>query len=110
MRPHVKSTVKNLGVILDMDFKLGKQINSVVKSSFYQLRLLSKVKTFLSFNNLERLIHVFISSRLGYCNALYVGVNQASLSLQLVQNAAAQLLTRTRKREHIFPMLASGLF
>ncbi len=100
--PHVKSTVKNLGVILDMDFKLDKQINSV-KSSFYQLRLLSKVKTFLSFNNFERLIHVFISSRLDYCNALYVGVNQASLSrLQLVQNAAARLLTRTRKQEHVW--------
>lgn len=31
--PHVKSTVKNLGVILDMDFKLDKQINSIVMPS-----------------------------------------------------------------------------
>ncbi len=36
--PHVKSTVKNLGVILDMDFKLDKQINSVVKSSFLSVK------------------------------------------------------------------------
>uniref|UniRef100_A0A9J7XSG9 Replication termination factor 2 n=2 Tax=Cyprinus carpio TaxID=7962 RepID=A0A9J7XSG9_CYPCA len=106
--PYVKSTVKNLGVIMDTDFKLDEQINSVVRSSFCRLRLLSKVKPFLSFNDFVRLIHVFISSLLDYCNALYVGVNQASLScLQLVQNAAARLLTRTRKREHILPILSS---
>lgn len=48
--PYVKSSVKNLGVIMDGDFKLKKQINSVVKVSFFQLRLLSKV--FLSFKDL----------------------------------------------------------
>ena len=49
-----------------------------------------------------------ISSRLDYCNALYVGVSQSSLSrLQLVQNAAARLLTNTNRREHITPVLNS---
>ena len=43
-----------------------------------------------------------------YCNALYLGVSQSSLAhLQLVQNAAARLLTSTRKHEHITPILAS---
>ncbi len=108
LSPYIKSTAKNLGVIMDSDFKLDKQINSVVKSSFFQLRLLSKVKSCLSFNDFERVIHAFISSRLDYCNALYVGVSQTSLSrLQLVQNAAARLLTGTRKQEHISPVLAS---
>ncbi len=38
----------------------------------------------------------------------FVGVSQASLScLQLVQNAAARLVTGTHKREHMSPMLAS---
>ncbi len=37
-KPLVKPYVKNLGVILDCDFKFDKQINSVVKSSFFQLR------------------------------------------------------------------------
>ncbi len=52
-------------------------------------------------------MHAFVSTRLEYCNALCVGFDQASLShLQLVQNAAARLLTSTRKREHITPVLA----
>ncbi len=42
------------------------------------------------------------------CNSLYVGLPQCTLSrLQMVQNAAARLLTGTRKREHISPVLAS---
>ncbi len=90
IKPYVKPNVKNLGLIMDSDFKLNKQINSVSKSSFFQLRQLSKVKSFLSFNDFERVIHTFISARLDYCNGLYVGINQASLKcLQMVQNAAA---------------------
>ena len=53
-------------------------------------------------------MHAFISSRLDYCNALYKGIGQQALSrLQLVQNSAARLLTGTKKREHITPVLAS---
>ena len=104
----MKPIVTNLGVRIDRDLKLDKQINSVVKSSFFQLRLLAKVKPFLSFNDFEKVIHSFISTKLDYCNALYIGVSKASLSrLQLVQNAAARLLTRTGRREHITPVLAS---
>lgn len=53
-------------------------------------------------------MHAFISSRLDYCNALYTGISHHALSrLQLVQNSAARLLTGTKKRDHITPILAS---
>ncbi len=66
---------------------------------------LGKLKSLLSFGDLETVIHAFISTRLDYCNALYAGVNQFSLSrLQLVQNAAACFLMG-KKREHITPIL-----
>ena len=104
MRP----TVTNLGVTIDSDFKFDKQVNSVLKSSFYHLRLLSKVKPFLSFNLFKQVMHAFISSRLDYCNALYSGISQKALHrLQLVQNFAARLLTGSKKRDHITPVLAS---
>ncbi len=84
------------------DLKYQHKINSVVKSSFFQLRLLSKAKSFLSFKNIEKVIHAFITSKLDYCNSLYTGISQTALSrLQLVQNAAARLLTRSHKRDHI---------
>lgn len=99
---------KNLGVIFDNGLKFDKQINSVVRSSFYHLRSIAKLKAFLRVKDLETVIQSFISSRLDYCNSLYLGLAKSSLSrLQMVQNTAASLLTGTRKREHISSILAS---
>ncbi len=106
LAPFRKSVVKNLGVQFDVSLKFDKQINSVVKSCFFHLRLLAKVKPFLSTSNFEKLIHAFIFVRLYYCNSLYAGVSQSLLTrLQLVQNAAARLLMGVRKHQHITPIL-----
>lgn len=59
----VKRLWKNLSVF-DKTFQIDQQINTVVESSFFHLRLLAKVKPFLSFNDLERVIHAFIWSQL----------------------------------------------
>ena len=78
------------------------------QKSFYQLCQIAKVKQILSRPDLEKWIHVFITARLDYCNGLYAGISQTSLArLQLVQNSAARLLTQTRRRRHITPILAS---
>ena len=105
---NIHNHVKNLGVILDSNLKLDKQVGSVVRCGFFQLRIIAKVKPYLSTRDLERVTHAFIASRLDYCNSLYVGMDQSLLRrLQLVQNAAARLLTGTKKRQHITPVLAS---
>lgn len=52
--------------------------------------------------------YALVSSRLDYCNSLYAGLSQSALSpLQLVWNAAAELLTGTWKRDYITPVLHS---
>ena len=104
----MKPAVSNLGFKMDSDFKLDLQIGAIVKSSFFHVRQLAKVKSFLAQKHFETVIHAFITSQLYYCNALYFGVSQSSLTrLRLVQNAAARLLTGARKRELITPILAS---
>ena len=104
---NVHTTVKNLGVYFDSSLNFNKQISSVVSSSFYQLRTIAKLKPILTFRDLETVIHAFITSRLDYCNSLYCGLTQSTLHrLQMVQNSAARLLTGTRRREHISPVLA----
>lgn len=108
LRNYLTPTATNLGVKLDSGLKLDSQISSVVKSSFYHLRQLAKTKPFVSRQDFEILIHAFITTRIDYCNTLYAGLSQISLTrLQLVQNAAARLLTGTKKHEHITPTLAS---
>jgi len=50
--------------------------------------------------------HAIISSRLDYCNSLLCGTAGNLLQkLQSVQNAAARLIMRTGRRQHITPDL-----
>ena len=62
----------------------------------------------LSLHNAEILVHAFVTSRWDYCDALLSGCANSTLKgLQLIQNAAARILTRTRRFEHISLVLAS---
>ena len=75
---------------MDSDLKFDSQIKAVVKASFFQLRQRAKIKPVLQRKLFETVIHAFITTRLDYCNALYVGANESLISrLQLVQNAVA---------------------
>lgn len=90
--------MSNLGVKMDSVFKLDSQISAVVKSNFFHLRQLAKVKPFLSHHNINILVQVIITTHLDYCNVLYSGLNQTSLSrLQLVKNTAVRFSTGSRK-------------
>ena len=57
---------------------------------------------------MEKRVHAFIFSRLDYCNAVFTGLPKKSIrQLQLIQNAAARVLTKTKKVDHITPVLRS---
>ncbi len=54
------------------------------------------------------LIHVFMTSMLDYCNALLGGCSARLINtLQMVQNAAARVLTGYRKYDHITLVLST---
>ncbi len=54
------------------------------------------------------LIHAFMTSRLDYRNALLGGCSASLINtLEMVQNVAARVLTRTRKHEHISLVLST---
>ena len=102
------STVRNLGVIFDQDMSFTTHIKQISRTAFFHLRNIAKVRHFLSLKDAEKLVHAFVTSRLDYCNSLLSGCSSKTLrTLQLIQNAAARILTGTRKRDHISPVLAS---
>ncbi len=83
-------------VYFDHLLQFDKHVDAVVKSSFFHLRSVAKVKHFLSSKDLEIVINALIHSQLDYCNSLYIGLPKSTLSrLQMIQNAAARFLTGT---------------
>ncbi|KAI5626003.1 hypothetical protein C0J50_14450, partial [Silurus asotus] len=105
---NTSSTIKDLGVILDSDLSFKNHINQVTKTAFFHLRNISKLRNMLSISDAEKLVHAFMTSRIDYCNALLGGCPASLINkLQLVQNAAARVLTRARKYDHITPILSS---
>ncbi len=56
LSPFRKHQVTNLGVICDSALKCNFQISEVVKASFYQLRIISKINPFLACIDLEKLV------------------------------------------------------
>ncbi len=86
----------------DNNLSFDSHISSICKTEFFHLKNISKLRPMPLISNAEMLIHAFMTSRLDCCNAL-LGDCSARLinKLQMVQNAAARVLSRTRKYDHI---------
>ena len=81
-------------------------VNNACKSAFYYLRTISHIRKYLSTQTTEILIHAFVTSKLNHRNSLLYNVPKNVIKkLQSVQNAAARLITRSRKCHHITPIL-----
>jgi hypothetical protein len=100
------TTARNLGVTFNRHASMESHITSVCRLSYMQLRRLRRIKKLLPRDVLESLVHAFVTSRLDYCNSLYLGIPQTQLDrLQRIQNSAARLVTDSGAREHITPVL-----
>ena len=80
-------------------------VNNVCTSAFYHLCTISRIRKYLSTQTTEILIHAFETSKVDHCNSLLYNVPKNVIKkLQSVQNAAARLITRSRKCRHITPI------
>jgi hypothetical protein len=100
--------VRNLGVLFDSHLSMDKHITKVCSTAFYHLRNISRIRNVLTTEAAISLTHAFITSRIDFCNSLLSGVPKASIAkLQRVQNMAAKMITKTRKYDHVTPILKS---
>ncbi len=96
----------NLGVQFDSKMRHDKQITSIVKMSFVNLKDPCQVPSCLSLDSSETMVHFFIISRLDYCNSLLCGLPKTQIkTLQAIQNTAACLVTNSYKYDHFTPIL-----
>jgi hypothetical protein len=103
---NIQSRAKSLGFIFDSKFSCEDQVTAQCRSAYMHLRSISRIKQHLPPDCLATLVHAFVTSRLDYANSLYLGASNSVIDrLQCVQNAAARLITGTRKFDRITPVL-----
>ena len=99
-------SARNLGVFLDEYGLMTEHITQISKAASFGLWKIGRIRKLLDRTLTERLIHSFITSRLDYCNSLLYGLDKKVLRpLVLIHNSAARLITLTRQREHITPVM-----
>ena len=97
---------KNLGVTLDSRLSMKLQVSNICRSAYIELRRIASIRQFLTTDATKVLVCAFVLSKLDYCNSLLAGCSQKLLGkLQMVQNSAARLIFRVKKREHVTPYL-----
>ena len=101
-----RDKVCSLGVWYDPNLSMEKHVNHVSRTCHMHLHNIGRIRQFLTADAAKILVHALIMSQLDYANALLLSASDYLIArLQRIQNAAARLITRTLRREHVTPDL-----
>ena len=96
----------NIGVIFDRHMNFDEHIKNICRVAFYHIRNIAKIGKFFSYDTVKTLMHAFVTYRIDSCNALLFGLSNFLIQrLQYVLNSAARVIARSRKFDHISPLL-----
>ena len=99
-------SVRNLRVVFDSSFSFSDHVSQVIKSTRVHARDLYRLCPLLDLNTSVLLTNALVSSRLDYCNSLFLSLTDFELRrLQLVQNSLCRVVPRSSKYSHITPQL-----
>lgn len=101
------SEARNLGLLLDAHLRFENHIMEAVRNCFYRLKLLYRIRSFLSHNLRIRLCESLVLSKLNYADSVYGPrlYSRTERLIQRVQNACARFCFNTQPRDHITPYL-----
>ena len=101
-----ETAVKNLGAWFDSTLGMSTHISKTCSAAFYHLRNISRITKFLTLEDTKTLVHVFVTSRVDYCNSILYGIPASHLKkVQRVLNAAASLVCRAPRLSRITPLM-----
>ena len=104
--PDPSEPPRNLGVLFDSTMGLKPHVSKLCKSLNYKIYSIGKIRKYINEPTAKMLVNATVTSKLDYCNSLLYGIKGDLLdSLQKCQNNAARVITRTRKYDHISPVM-----
>ena len=99
-------TVKNLGVLFDEHLTWEHHINDIIKGAFFKLKQFYRFKNFLTTRTKQRLVEVYVLSKLNYCNTVTQAITvELKSKLQRLQNTCVRYIYNLKKYDHITPYM-----
>lgn len=100
---HISPEAKNLGLILDNNFRYKKHVSNCIQKAYTNLRVLYPHRTYLSVNIKAKLCEALVLSQFGFCAPVYSPCLDSldSQRIQKVQNSCLRYIFGIRKYEHI---------
>ena len=93
-------------MVFASNFNFSNHVSQVIKSTRVHKRDLYRICSLLDLNTSVLLANALVSSRLDYCNSLFLSLTDFELRrLRLVQNSLWRVVTRSSKFSHITPQL-----
>lgn len=101
------NSARNLGLILDREQKFKEHINNKVKTAFFRLKTLYKIRPYIKTDLRIILCDSLVLSQFNYCSLIYGPRLNANLerAIQRVQNACIRFCFNVPKRQFITPYL-----
>lgn len=106
--PQLDNLVRRLWVLLDSSLTPSFHTAASISNAFYHLWLIRRFHPILMNNEFALVIHAFFTRWLDYSYVIHLGSKPLFLRKhQVVQNAAAHLLTSASYYTHIKPVLCA---
>ena len=97
---------RNMGVMFDHHMDMTTQVTKMCQAAWFQLRNIRSVRSSLTKEATLRLVCSLVMPRLDYGNISLYGTSEGLLDkLQKAQNAAARLVVKCLRSDHITPHL-----
>jgi hypothetical protein len=91
---------------MDQLLKMDKHVSMLSRACYQQIRTIGRIRDYITKDACRSLVQSTVASKLDYGNVLLHGLPKTLLHrLQLVQNSCARLVAKTKRRDHITPVL-----
>jgi hypothetical protein len=97
-----KTTVKNIGVLMDETLTWTRQVNKMISTAYYKLKYSYRFKNFLSQKSKITISEGYILSHFNYWDLIYKNITEfLKQKIQKTQNTCIRFIFDLRKYDHI---------
>lgn len=99
----VAEKIKNLGLIIDNDFRFKSHVSSVIKKCYVALKILYSNHLILNFKLRKKLCELLVMPFIYYCFVIYYPCLDSvdKYRLQKIQNNCCRFIFNLRKYDHV---------